>query len=395
MRLLPIPDDGIPDWAALRAAFAWVEALHHCPQDPVWHAEGDVGIHTEMVLRALVEAPRWRALGEFDRTVTWLACLLHDVSKPETTRTEEDGRVTARGHSRRGAVVARRILWRLDVPFAVREAVCALIAVHQVPFFAIEGEGVEDRLKLGSQVVRNDLLARVAEADIRGRVCEDRQRLLDNIELFRLVCAEQGCLDGPYGYASAPARFLHARAGRAPVVGEAPHEEFVCTATLLCGLPGAGKDTWLRDHFGGWPVVSLDGIRAKLGVAPGDHDGSVIQAAREAARAQLRAGRDFAWNGTHLSVRRRSQLVALFAGYGARVRVVYVEASAREQARRNGARAAAVPKGVIEGMLDSWEVPGPAEAHAVGWVASDGSALASDGMGDAAPWVRAPGAAVE
>ncbi|MCB9553699.1 MAG: AAA family ATPase [Myxococcales bacterium] len=394
MRLLPIPDDGIPDWKALRAAFDWVEALHHCPQDPIWHAEGDVGIHTEMVLRALVEAPGWAALGAFDRAVTWLACLLHDVSKPETTVTEHDGRITARGHSRRGAVVARRILWRLDVPFAVREAVCALIAVHQVPFFAIEGDGFEDRLKLGSQVVRNDLLARVAEADIRGRTCDDMQRLLDNIELFRLACAEQGCLDRPYVHASAHARFLHAAEGRAPV-GVAPHEDFACTAALMCGLPGSGKDTWLRDHFGGWPVVTLDGIRARLGVAAGDHDGRVIQAAREAAREHLRAGRDFAWNGTHLSARRRGQLVELFAGYRARVRVVYVEASAREQARRNRARAAAVPKDVIARMLDSWEVPQPAEGHAVEWVASDGSALAADGLPGGAPWVRAPGAAIE
>lgn len=382
MKLLPIPSDGKPDWPALRAAFGWVDALHGCPQDPIWHAEGDVGIHTEMVLHALIEAPGWQALDDFDRTVTWLACLLHDVAKPETTRTEHDGRVTARGHSRRGAIVTRRLLWQLGVPFRVREAVCALVAVHQMPFFAVDGERIEQKVKLWSQVVRNDLLARVAEADIRGRTCADQQRLIDNIELYRLVCAEQGCLDRPYAYASAHARFLHATAEREPAIAAgswdqamAPHEDFACTATLMCGLPGSGKDTWLRDHFGGWPVVSLDGIRAKLGVAPGDHDGSVIQAAREAARVHLRAGRDFAWNGTHLSQRRRAQLVELFTGYRARVRIVYVEATVREQARRNRARAAVVPAHVIDGMLDSWEVPTVLEAQAVEWVTSSNARL--------------------
>ncbi len=41
-------------WSALRQRFSWVEEMHHTPQDPEHHGEGDVGVHTEMVLNALL-----------------------------------------------------------------------------------------------------------------------------------------------------------------------------------------------------------------------------------------------------------------------------------------------------------------------------------------------------
>ena len=61
--LCPGPPDWALDWTSLEARFDWVRALASCPQDPVWHAEGDVGTHTRMVLEALVSSPsspgRW------------------------------------------------------------------------------------------------------------------------------------------------------------------------------------------------------------------------------------------------------------------------------------------------------------------------------------------------
>ncbi|EEP1023489.1 poly(A) polymerase, partial [Salmonella enterica] len=44
-------------WPALRQRFRWVDEMHQVPQDPRHHAEGNVGIHTEMVLDALSAMP--------------------------------------------------------------------------------------------------------------------------------------------------------------------------------------------------------------------------------------------------------------------------------------------------------------------------------------------------
>ncbi|MBL7818393.1 MAG: hypothetical protein JNL70_25505 [Saprospiraceae bacterium] len=38
-----------PDWQAIEA-FDWVEPMKKCPQDSIYHAEGDVWTHTRMVI---------------------------------------------------------------------------------------------------------------------------------------------------------------------------------------------------------------------------------------------------------------------------------------------------------------------------------------------------------
>jgi hypothetical protein len=200
------PPDWRVDWEDLDARFDWVRALRGVPQDPIHHAEGDVWIHTRMVLEALCESASWRALEDVEREIVFAASLLHDVAKPRCTKTELDGRITSRGHSIRGAVLARRLLWHMGTPFAQREAICALIRHHQAPFFLIEKEDVARTARAISQSTRCDHLALVAEADARGRHCADQQRLLDNTALFRELCDESDCLHGPAPFPSAHAR---------------------------------------------------------------------------------------------------------------------------------------------------------------------------------------------
>src|SRR5262249_35127438 len=117
---LLLPDADRLRWDELQV-FDWVRALEGCPQDPVHHAEGNVWIHTRMVLETLLAMPEWRALSPEDRDIVYVACLMHDIAKPATTRLE-DGRYTAKGHSRAGELMARRILWELGAPLALREA---------------------------------------------------------------------------------------------------------------------------------------------------------------------------------------------------------------------------------------------------------------------------------
>ena len=102
---LLLPDPDRVRWDDLQA-FDWVRALAACPQDPIHHAEGDVWIHTRMVLETLLAMPGYKALGELDRRAVHIACLMHDIAKPATTRTEEGGRITAKGHSRAGELMA-------------------------------------------------------------------------------------------------------------------------------------------------------------------------------------------------------------------------------------------------------------------------------------------------
>jgi predicted kinase len=338
-----------------------------CPQNPDRHAEGDVWIHVHMVVEALVGLPAWRELPEPDRRILFLAALLHDVAKPGCTRIEQDGRVTSRGHSWRGAVLARRILWRAGVSFAEREAVCAIVRHHLVPFFLPSSENPRRLAIEVSQTARCDHLALMAEADAHGRVCPDPQRLLNQIELFQAEATAVACLSGPFRFPSDHARFLYFRdPTRSP---DAPaDEQFQSRVVLLSGLPAAGKDHWREAHLPDWPVVSLDEIRHELGVPPSDPQGAVVSQARERARDHLRNGRDFVWNAANLSRNIRAECIKLFHAHDAHVRLVYVEVPPDRLFAQNHQRRRRVPDKVIERLLDRWEVPDRTEAHLVEFV---------------------------
>jgi len=359
----PQPPDWSIDWASLDQ-LPWLQDLKGCPQNPDRHAEGDVWTHVHLVVEAMVAMPGWRDLPEADRRVLFLAGLLHDVAKPACTRVEPGGRISSRGHSWRGAVRARNILWRLGVQFFEREAVCAIVRHHLVPFFLVDSENPTRLAIEVSQTARCDHLALMAEADVRGRICPDPQKLFDQVALFRQHAEEVGCLDRPFEFPSDHGRFLFfrdpARTWDAPA-----HEEFRCDVVLLSGLPGAGKDHWIERHRSGWPVVSLDAIRHELGVPPSDPQGEVLNRARELAREHLRDRRDFVWNATNLSRNVRGECVKLFHGYDARVRVVYVEVPPDRLFAQNRQRRKKVPDKVIDRLLDRWEIPDRTEAHQV------------------------------
>lgn len=349
------------DFDALTERYAWMGPMKDCIQDPVHHAEGDVWIHTRMVLEALREVPTWRALPAREQAIVYAACLLHDVAKPWTTRVEGD-RVTARGHSAAGAIAARRILWELGVPFEDREAVCNIIAVHQLPFFCVEDDNARERAIRASVSVRCDLLALVTEADGLGRHCADQQRILDNVGLFCLLAEELGCLSQPFPFASDEARVAFCRKGRSAFAAPPERREF--EVTVMSGMPGSGKDRWIRNHLD-LPMVSLDAIRRELGVAPSKPQGAVIAEARERARVLLRKKQPFVWNATNLSRDLRSRILNLALDYGARTRVVYVESASDRLFSQNRSREHMVPQAVMTRMFRAWDVPDLAEAHEV------------------------------
>jgi predicted kinase len=141
--------------------------------------------------------------------------------------------------------------------------------------------------------------------------------------------------------------------------------------TLLSGLPGAGKDTWLTGQGGQLPVISLDIVRDELGVNPEDDQGTVVSVAKEQARELLRRRQPFIWNATNLTRRLRDPLVELFMGYGARVRIVAVDAPLSRAIERNRQRPSPVPEAVIRRLAARAEPPDLTEAHRItiveGW----------------------------
>lgn len=359
----PTPPDFHLPWTRMHAEYDWLRALDACPQDPIHHAEGDVGTHTRMVCEELVALPAWRALPETDRQTLFAAAVLHDVAKPECTRIE-DGRIRSPGHAVRGAIRARVLLWQMGVPFAQREAVCGLIRHHLWPYMLIDRPAAVRTAVEISQTANCSHLAILAEADVRGRICADRERLLENVALFVLQAEDLGISTSTYSFATDHARVLFFQKRDRPL--EAPaHEEFRSRVVLMSGMPGVGKDHYLREHLPGVPVIALDELREELEIAPDDEQGPVIQAARDRARDLLRRGEPFAWNATNISRQLRRLVLDLLLRYQAHVRICYLETSPETLARQNQNRSRRVPERVMDRLLDRWETPDLTEAHEV------------------------------
>lgn len=358
------------DWQYLENRFEWIAEMRHTPQDPLHHAEGDVAVHTCMVLDALRQDAAFAALGEQEKEILWAAALLHDVEKRSTTVQEPDGRISAKGHARKGAQTARRILYKDEpAPFAIREQIWGLVQHHSIPLWLLERP---DPLKLAISVsleVNTQWLALLARADVLGRICHDQADLLYRVECFEEFCRESGCWGATRPFPSAHAR-MHYLQHDNSYPEYVPFEEPEMEVIMMSGLPGAGKDTYIRRHFPGLPVVSLDAIRESLGIDPADKrgNGQTVQQGKEQARALMRQKRSFIWNATNTTRQMRTQLIELFLSYKAKVRIIYLEAPFEKLFGRNKNREAAVPAKVIEKLANKLEVPSPVEAHEVEYV---------------------------
>lgn len=348
------------DWAALDARFAWIRAMRGVEQDPVWHAEGDVWIHTRLVCEALAASPAWQALDTRHRRICWLGALFHDIAKPYSTK-HEGGRVRSPHHSPRGAVHARRLLWEAGLPAPEREQVCGLVRHHQLPLVGLAGDDVDRRASAASLRCRLRDLAIVAEADIRGRECDDQPGKLESIELFGELARELGCWDAPRPFPNEHTRVLYFRRKRAAT--DEAYDDHRLTVTLLSGLPASGKSHWRVTQRPELPVICLDDLRDELGVDPAADQGRVRQLAQERARELLRRGRDFVWDATNLDASRRNKLIELFLAYRARVVVVAVESPPATLWHHNAGRPRTLPRHVIESMLTRWVPPDATEAH--------------------------------
>ncbi|HEV7397564.1 MAG TPA: HD domain-containing protein [Pyrinomonadaceae bacterium] len=164
---------------ALDQLFPEILALIGVPQDPEWHPEGDVFIHTKLVIdeaRKLIDD-----LPYAKKVTVMVAALAHDFGKPATTEFLE-GRWRSRGHEEGGVAPTENFMETLNIHtidgYDVRSQVIALVREHLKP-----GEFYKKREQVGDGAFRRlarkcelDLLYRVARADSLGRNTEEMPR---------------------------------------------------------------------------------------------------------------------------------------------------------------------------------------------------------------------------
>lgn len=113
--------------------FPEIAALDGLPQEPEWHPEGDVFVHTCHCLDALVRLDSWQNGTPATRRLLSLAVLAHDFGKATTTKqAERRGRLrwTSPEHEAAGGPLAETFLRRIGAPHDLIEYVRPLVVNH-------------------------------------------------------------------------------------------------------------------------------------------------------------------------------------------------------------------------------------------------------------------------
>jgi tRNA nucleotidyltransferase (CCA-adding enzyme) len=152
--------------------FPELQALTGCVQEPEWHPEGDVWVHTLQVIdqaRARIDdLPRPQQIA------VMLGAVCHDLGKPSTTAFI-DGRIRSMDHEEQGVAPTLALLDRLNVRsidgYDVRAQVIGLTAQHLKPgsWYKVRDEVGDGAFRRLAQKVDLELLARVAKSDCLGR----------------------------------------------------------------------------------------------------------------------------------------------------------------------------------------------------------------------------------
>ncbi len=115
--------DLLVDSGLMEAVLPEILVLKGCEQPPQWHPEGDVFVHTRIMLDLLPPVVSLPLV---------LSVLFHDIAKPATYIVDETGRIRFNGHDKLGAEMTGDILRRLKFPNHVIEPAVEAVANHMM-----------------------------------------------------------------------------------------------------------------------------------------------------------------------------------------------------------------------------------------------------------------------
>lgn len=150
--------------------FPELVALIDCQQEVQWHPEGDVWVHTLMVVDEAAKLVRKKNLPADEALIIVLASLCHDLGKPICTKFE-DGRIRSKNHDIEGEEPTKKFLQRAAFSQKISDTIVPLVREHLKPMQLYrDKEKVSDAaIKRLSARVSIEKLCLVATADFLGR----------------------------------------------------------------------------------------------------------------------------------------------------------------------------------------------------------------------------------
>lgn len=372
-----LPNNNIIDWELIENTILkpFIDSLKKTNQEYNYHQEGNVYIHTKMVCEELINLNEYQELNKEQQLELFFASLFHDIGKTVTTKIE-DGKIISPHHGVTGSLMVREYLYT-DFKLGgntnlqrIRETICLLIKYHSFPLYIYDDEKKIIKLSLNQELTKDfniKMLCLLSKADILGRIGPDKDTNIDKIEYCILKAKELNCYETAFKFKNNHTKIKYLNSSHIWHYQEL-YDDSNMEVILLSGLPGTGKDTYIKKHFSHLPIISLDDLREELKVNPEDEQGTIYNLAKEKAKEYLRNKQPFIWNATNLTNLIRQKQIKLFHDYHARVRIIYLETSYEEVLIRNSSRSRVVPEVVINKMLKNLNIPENDEAEIVEWI---------------------------
>lgn len=337
------------------------------PQNVIWHREGNVFIHTQRTCNEMQLHDK-----DFDNEYTFkymmLAALFHDIGKGETTKYNEiDGLYHCKNHGVSGEKITRKILW--DIDFETREKICNLVREHMKPLYLSDKENKPKYvIELSCSCNISELLI-LKECDCKGAINDD-DTWEDKFNEFKKMAIELHCLTTPFEFTSYCCKFAYFQKGldlEYPPVIMFPFEKYPFKVIIMCGLPGSGKDTYIKENFPDLPTVCRDEIRAEIGLKGEKPMGNKKQESKVTEITNMRIKdycrnkQSFIINATSIRKIHRKNLIDMVKVYGPFIEIIYVEAPTIQDnlKRRKGQ----IPESVILEMQANMDFPRDTECH--------------------------------
>lgn len=354
--------------------FPLFHKMEETPQDTVWHAEGNVYIHTDMVLSQaydLIAGPA-SYLSDEKKFCLIISALFHDIAKPITTReTERHNRICiiSPRHEYMGMSYLAHKLLGLSIDTRLAECILGLVGYHQRPKMLVVKDGNEWDYKSLSQRADMELLYWLEVADMKGRIGDDLDTQLEYLELFKLYAQEYGCFDKKAVITISDNAYIQHKGVTALFnheiwMPEEALQKFYAHANnhshfvVLCGLSGVGKSSHIKEHYKDYLIISLDEIRSQLNIREDQsRNAEAVRIAFERLKVAFAQKQDVVYDATNVRRDFRDKVITLAHNYHALSEINYLASDLSTILRQDKEREFSVGQKVISYQDDRFEYP--------------------------------------